>query len=670
MRARRATLATAATVGLLGAVAAVVVAAGASDVAPADELAVLLAVTTYLAVSSIIDHAQPGHRVGRTMLLGATCWGAGEGLLALGLEGHLHDPGSIPGAALLGVVGTAVRGLGWLVLILVVPLVFPDGHLPWPGRKGPAGLVLLAITLFTAATLLAPTPLEYRLQGMDSPTGLPSEWRPVTDLLALTALGLCVVALLVVIAGLAHRWRSGGELRRQQLLWLCVAFAVPVLFLPTVATGLVAPWMFAVVVIPVPVAMATAMLQRRLYDVQLVASRTLTWLALTGVVSLLYALTVAGVGALLSQRGAAWLPWVGAGVVAVSFAPLHRVLQQGVNRVTYGQWAQPAEVLAATGRRLVDASDVPGLLQSLVSEIGSGLGLDRVEIRDLSGRLLAVHGRDDPRVLDELPLTAYGTPMGVLRWSGPPIRSADRRLLEDLVHQLGAVAHSAGLLESLRDAQHQLVLAREEERRRLRRDLHDGLGPQLAGLGLQVDMLRNRLGLPDVDTDGELVELRRQIQSTVGEVRRIVEGLRPPALDELGLQGALEQLARRVEGPRLTVVVDVPPLPAVPAAVEVAVYRIVQEALTNVVRHSRARLARIRVAAEGSGVGVEVSDDGCGSVRHREGGLGLTSMRERAEQISGRLVVDARPGIGTCVRGWLPTAGSDRVPRVGAEALP
>jgi signal transduction histidine kinase len=637
-----------------GAVTAVVVAASASPGPSANELAILLAVVTYAGVGLLVEHAHPGHRVGRLMLAGAVAWGVGEGLLALGLQGSVHAPGSVPAAELLGVLGTTLRGAGWWVLILAVPLVFPDGQPPWPGRRAPQALLLVAITTFTAATLLAPQPLDFRLEAMDSPTGLPDELAPVADLVALFGLGLCIAALAVAVAGLAHRWRSGGELRRQQLLWLCVAFAAPVLFLPLIATRIVDPWMFAVVVIPVPVSIAVAILQRRLYDVQLAVTRTLTWLGLSSVVALLYALTVGGVGALLSQSGAHWLPWAGAGVVAVSFAPLHRLFQQMVNSLVYGQWTQPAQVLAATGRRLADASDVPALLQTLVTELHRGLALERVEIRDKSGRLLADQGDHGLATAEQLTLTAYGLPVGALRWRGPRLRPAERRLLEDIALQVGGVVHAAGLLESVRAAQHRLVLAREEERRRLRRDLHDGLGPQLAALTMQVDTLRNRLGLPEVDTDAELIVMRGHIQATVSDVRRVVEGLRPPALDELGLTGAIKQLARRMTSPSLEVGVEIEPLPALPAAVEVASYRIVLEALTNVVKHSGATRARIRMRAHSGAVVLEVSDDGSGAAAARDGGLGLISMRERAEQISGRLSIDTRPGRGTCIRTSLP----------------
>jgi len=648
----------AAAVAVAGALTMLLLAAGPGPGATADELALLVAVATYAGVGLLVEHARPGHRVGRLLLVGASAWGLGEGLLALALLGHLHDLGSVPATPLLAVLGIALRGFGYLLLILLVPLLFPDGELPWGGRRAPLVLAAAALVLFTSATLLAPRPLDFRLESLDSPSGLPDRLRLVADGFALSALGLCVVSLAVAVAALVHRWRTGDQLRRQQLTWLCVAFAIPLVFLPFVATDLVAPWMFAVAVLPVPVAIAVAMLQRRLYDLQLAVARTLTWLALSAVVAVLYALTVGGVGALLSARGATWLPWVAAGVVAVSFAPLHRLLQQAVNRVTYGRWSQPAEVLAATGRRLADASDVPALLDALVVELATGLGLDFVEIRDGSGRRLAGQGAPGEAPPDRLPLTAYGVPVGTLTWHGPPLRPTDQHLLTDIAHQLGGVVHAAALLDSVRDAQHRLVLAREEERRRLRRDLHDGLGPQLAGLTLRVDTLRNKLSGAEVDPDAELVNLRSEIQSTVVDVRRIVEGLRPPALDELGLAGAVAQLVERTVG-HLDAGLELGPLPGVPAAVEVALYRIAQEALANVVKHSGARRVRVRLRSEGPVVTAEIDDDGSGAAAPRRGGVGLGSMRERAEQIGGTLEVVSRPGTGTTVRVRLPLGVSN-----------
>ncbi|HZI98188.1 MAG TPA: histidine kinase, partial [Actinomycetales bacterium] len=555
---RRARIWTVVLGGLLavaGAVTPVLLAIGGQGL-PVNEIAIGLVVVAYTVVAAVVTLARPGQLVGQLTWCGAVAWGVGEGLLALGVRG-LEAPGSVPAAAWLGTLGTAVRGLGWLTLVLAVPLVFPDGKAPWPGRRTPAVVVSSAVALFTAASLLAPTPLEFRLEGVDSPTGLPADLAPVADVLALVALALSVVALATAVAGLAHRWRRADELQRQQLTWFGAAFAVPLLFLPFIWTDLVEPWMFALVTLPVPVAVGVALLQRRLYDIQLVVSRTLTYAALSAAVAGLYAVTVGGVGALLQERGAPWLAWVAAGVVAVSFAPLRNALQQGVNRLTYGQWAQPADVLAATGRRLADASDVPALLTTITTELAEGLGLRYVEIVDMAGRPLGRHGSATAGT-ESIALMTYGAPVGRLHWSGQRLRAADRALLDDVARQLGAVVHAATLLDAVRAAQERLVLAGEEERRRLRRDLHDGLGPSLASLTLQVDRLRNQAGMPGIDLDAELLRLRSGIQTTVADVRRVVEGLRPPALDELGLETALEQLVARVAGATgLPVTVDV-----------------------------------------------------------------------------------------------------------------
>ena len=639
----------AAGLGLGGAIASVVLARGPG--APVNELAIVLAVAAYLSVGLVILIARPGHLVGRLLLLGGSAWGIGEGLLALAVYLWSRQQGTAAGwFAVLG----SVRALGWLAVVLGVPLVFPDGRTPWGGRR-PVVLAALATGAFVLALVIAPTPLDYRLAGLDSPTGVPAWLRPAADLLALGSLGAVAVALAVAVAGLVHRWRLGDELLRQQLVTYLAAFAAPLVLLPFVPTSLVEPWMFVLVSLPVPVAVGVAVFQRRLYDVQLVVHRTVTFVALSVAVAGLYAGVVGGVGALLQNRGAAWLPWVAAGVIAVAFAPLRNALQLAVNRMVYGQWWQPADVLAATGRRLADASDVPVLLQTLADEVAEGLRLDCVHIVDVHGRTLALHG-PVAGTEDELPLTAYGQIVGVLRWGPARLRASHRQLLEHLAGQLGGIVHSARLVESLREAQERLVLAREDERRRLRRELHDGLGPTLAALTLQVDTVRNVLAAGrGTEAEADLLALRSGVASTVLDVRRMVEGLRPPALDELGLPGALTQLAERVTlGTELTVEVRMPDaLPEIPAAVEVAAYRVTQEALTNAVRHSRATRSEVALRVDTDGLRLEIHDNGTGRVRPRPGGIGLTTMHERAAEIGGRLSIQAAAQ-GTTVALWLP----------------
>jgi signal transduction histidine kinase len=656
-----AVLASVALAGVAGAVVAVVVAAGRGSSVFISEAAVAVAVFAYLAVAVVVSLAKPGHLVGRVALVGSAALGLGEGAVALAERGLMDHPGGVPIPAAFAATGLAARGFGWVTLVVVLPLVFPDGVLygSRARRRWSAAAAATCLLCLVTAAVIAPEQVDNRLATLDRPIVLPAPFDAISGLLSLAALVLGALTLVTAVAGLIGRWRRGNALVRQQLLWLTLAFTLPLVLSPVILASQ-AGWLFGVAILPVPIAIGIAMLQHRLYDVQLAASRTLTWVTLSAIVAALYAVTVGGVGAFLRDRGDPWVPWLAAGVIAVSFAPLRNALQSGVNRLVYGQWSRAADVLAATGRRLADASDVPALLDTLTDELGAGLGLRYIEIRDSGGQTLATYGAPAEHPM-EVPLTAYGEVVGTLWWSGRKLRDSDRNLLEDVARQVGGVVHSSRLVGELRDAQQRLVVATEDERRRLRRDLHDGLGPALAGLTYQVDTVRNILaqGAPDVDT--QLLRLRAGIHATVLDVRRVVEGLRPPALDELGLAGAVEELAQRLtDQARLPIEVHTTSmLPLLPAAVEVAAYRVTQEALTNAVRHSQATECSVNVEAHNGELWVRVRDNGSGLVQARPGGIGLAGMHERACEIGGTLLLSAQPGSGTTVTLCLPL-GSQR----------
>jgi signal transduction histidine kinase len=271
-----------------------------------------------------------------------------------------------------------------------------------------------------------------------------------------------------------------------------------------------------------------------------------------------------------------------------------------------------------------------------------------------------------------LPLVYQGAWIGQMvlgpRAPGEPFTSADRRLLDDLSHQVAVAARAVRLTAELqrvaRDLQQsreRLVVAREEERRRLRRDLHDGLGPTLAALALSASTIPDMIPTNPIAAGSLARQLEADIRATVGEIRRLIHDLRPPALDELGLTGAIRdrasQLASRPEsgatrGPRVRV--EAPEkLPPLPAAVEVAAYRIVEEALTNAVRHAQAHLCIIRLSLA---VALELTiiDDGAGLPPDYQAGVGLRSMRERAEELGGEVRVEPQPRGGTRVWARLP----------------
>ncbi len=241
-------------------------------------------------------------------------------------------------------------------------------------------------------------------------------------------------------------------------------------------------------------------------------------------------------------------------------------------------------------------------------------------------------------------------------------------MLRDIALQAGIAVHAVRLTaelqsanDGLREAREHLVTSREEERRRLRRDLHDGLGPQFAGFTLRLDAARNLLR-EDSDAADRLLEgLSQNAQGAVSEIRRLVYALRPPALDDLGLAAALRQHAAQYAPTGLHVSIDTPDsLPPLPAAVEVAAYRITQEALANVARHSGAGSCKLRISLDEGALCLEVEDHGRGLPAERRSGVGLQSMRERAEELGGVCLVESAPGSGTSVRVRLPLSNGER----------
>ena len=254
-----------------------------------------------------------------------------------------------------------------------------------------------------------------------------------------------------------------------------------------------------------------------------------------------------------------WLSAAAAAVAALLLIPLREKLQRGVTRVVYGRWHEPYEVLAGLGERLEAAADIDRLLDAAVTELTTGLDLRDLSVRDLDGTVIAGTWSTapdvsaDPRTaagpeVASIPLLAYGTAVGSLTYRAPdrPLSTAEERLLRDLARQLGGALHARLLHQDLQRARERLVLAREEERRRLRRDLHDGIGPALAGLTLKTETARALLPPGSDGASRQLHDLSEEIRRTVVDVRRLVEGLRPPALDELGLAGACAQAVERL----------------------------------------------------------------------------------------------------------------------------
>jgi signal transduction histidine kinase len=392
---------------------------------------------------------------------------------------------------------------------------------------------------------------------------------------------------------------------------------------------------------------AIAVLNHGLYDLRRAANRTILWLLVTTSIAALYVVVVVAAAAASPDRSAWWPPALAAGVAALALVPLRERLQRLVHRVVYGRWREPYEVLSGLAGQLEAAGDVDRLLDAAVAQLGTELDLELISVRDASGTVVA--GAAD-RANRTVALHAYNSVVGELCFRDPDrqLSASEQRLIRDLAGHLGGTMHARSLLDDLQRARERLVLAREEERRRLRRDLHDGIGPALAGLTLKAETAR---ALLTKDTDAaaqQLADLSEEIRATVVDVRRVVEGLRPPALDELGLLGACRQAVDRLTRGS-GIAAEVRPdqdATALPAAVEVATFRIVLEAVTNVVRHAHARHCCVTLARNDAALIVTVADDGTGLVAGTGAGHGLATMRERAEELGGTFaVVASEPGL-------------------------
>ena len=640
----------------------------------ADTLSFAFVVAAVAVVGAIVTLAVPGNRVGWLLLTAAAVLGIGTAFTEAGIHGAVTVPGSVPGGAYLAALGPGLQAAGMLIAVVGVPVVFPDGHLPGPRWRWLAWCAIAAMIFLFLGSVLAPHTQESRLAGWHSPLGLPVRDGNVADTFAAAGILITAGAAAGAIAGLVTRWRRGGPLVRQQLLFLAMAVWPPALVLLSVmiTNGLPA-WIFGVVLLPLPVAIAVAILHHGLYDLRRAAHRTLVWLTMSAAVVGIYAVVVITVAALVPDHHAWWPSALAAALAALALIPLRDKLQSGVTRVVYGRWHEPYEVLAGLGEHLEAAADIDRLLDAVVAELSTGLDLRDVSVRDLDGTVVtgtgaaaagtatvAIPGSAAARVpgtisgadpnTASIALLAYGTALGSLTYRVPDrqLSAAEERLLHDLARQLGGALHARLLREDLQRARERLVLAREEERRRLRRDLHDGIGPALAGLTLKTETAR---ALLPPGTDGasrQLGDLSEEIRRTVVDVRRLVEGLRPPALDELGLAGACAQAVERLTaGSGLVASVEAcDDLPALPAAVEVAAYRIVVEAVTNTVRHARARHCRASMACTPAGLAVEVTDDGTGPATAGQPGHGLAIMQERAEELGGTVTVrDGSPGV-------------------------
>ncbi|MEP6843190.1 MAG: histidine kinase [Pseudolysinimonas sp.] len=537
--------------------------------------------------------------------------------------------------------------------LLVLPL-YPDGGLPSRRWRWLLGINIAVFVTQIFGELFAP--LVWGAAAAN-PTALPGL---AGEFAAALSLGIVLLPVLATLSAVivSLRWRRSRAVAQSATPfgliaiagWLVAASWWACIFVSTVSgdsEGALVPELLGI--LAVGVAGWIGIRRFGVFDTRAVIGR--------GLVAIVLGLCVLGI-----YLGVAWVveQWASvslgravAVLAAVAIAlPLWRVVQTAASRLLFGDRAEPVRVLESMGARISGIADPEQLLPDAIDAIQKALRLPGVE---LVVGAVKVGSMPLSATVEEFPLLFAGEQIGELRAAhreaGERFQSRERSALTVLASQLSGVARAVALTVDLRRSRERIVIDRERERRRITRDLHDGLGARLGGLVLGIQRARSAIDATPAKASEQLDELTEQVRHALDEVRRLVYDLRPPALDELGLVGALEEHAQRHSSAEILTSVPIGPLPA---AVEVAAYRIVLEALTNAARHAPGARTTVTIDRGDDSVVLQISDSGPGMPEGFRAGVGIMSMRERAAELDGALSISARPGGGTLVHAQLP----------------
>ncbi|MBX3287462.1 MAG: hypothetical protein KF703_19095, partial [Actinobacteria bacterium] len=523
----------------------------------------------------------PANPIGWLMVAGALP----QAVLGAGREwaiyaARTHQP-PLPGAAWAAWLGSwlYVPSIATLPLVL---LLFPDGHLPGRRWRPVAVAIVASVVVGCLALAVSPGPFSDDLPDVVNPIGIDS---PVVEAGSALALLTLMVSVLLAIASLVVRtWGSTG-VERQQLKWIAftgsllgleVALEILPISLPFAFFAWLGPLLLALFLVSI----VLAILRSHLWEIDTLISYSLVYGALTLGLGGAYVLVVAATARTGDHPVDLGPSLLAAAAVAVAFAPFRDRLQRGIDRRLYGDRSDPHRALRRLGARLEDPGSDTSVLDDVVESIAVSLRLDSVTI-DLPGEGVVASSGTPRTAVHRLALVFRSDEVGTLGVSARPgaaIGTREQAALASLAPSVAAVVHAVAVGQALQRSRHALVTLREEERRRVRRDLHDGLGPALAAVGMKLDGARLMIDRDPEAAEALLTQVGDDVRTTIDDIRRLVYDLRPPALDEIGLVPTLAEQASSFSGPTvggsyLDVSLDAPRhLPDLSAAVEVAAY--------------------------------------------------------------------------------------------------
>ncbi|MGH3178675.1 MAG: histidine kinase [Streptosporangiaceae bacterium] len=625
--------------------------------------------------------------------IGSAVMAAGSGYAIFGMKAH---PGTLPAPAVVGALAESAFAVV-ITNLAAMFVVFPTGRLPSPRWRpvawaglGLAGLTLAAFVVSTrqvalpapgGISLTYPNPLAVQSLG------------PAARLVTLNRVGALFLVLLVpALVSLAIRYRQGDQRLRQQMKWLGLAIAgvlaCQIVALLAKAAGqqdtvlAAAPDAITplLVLLVIPVAMAIAILRRRLFDIDVIISRTLLFTLLSAGITAIYAAIVLGIGTFAGPRGDPLLTVAAAVVIALVFQPLRQRATRLANRLVYGERATPYQVLSDFAADMAGQLDLGDALDRMVSLLGGAAGASRVEawIRvgaelrpgavwpegSVSSAAVELNGAGLPVLYTSarvVPVRHGDYLLGAISLTKPreeALTSTEDGLLQHLASQASLVMRNAQLtaelratIEELLASRRRLVEAQDAERRRIERNLHDGAQQQLIALAIQLGLLAELADNPDLIRQA-IPDLKALLSAALDDLRALARGIYPPLLAEQGLVMALRAQAARSPVPA---VLEAGQVGRYPQDAESTVYFCTLEALANVARHARASAVTVRLSGSAEALEFSVSDDGAGfpaaATRH---GSGLQGMSDRLAAHGGTLAVTSRPGQGTTITGRLP----------------
>ena len=560
----------------------------------------------------------------------------------------------------LGTCSTA----GWLVgvagLFPLALLLFPDGRLP-SRRWVPLAWLIVGYTVLQIVTWVladeGPSPARSTRSILSIGLVLPEA---VAIASGLIGLGVLVAA----VASLVVRYVRGDETIRRQLLWVILAVVIMLVINSQRWLTGDGPILLLLTFGLVPAAIAIAIVRHRLLDIRLVLSRTLLYLLAIGALIAVYAVIVAALSAVVPPDADRAVSASAAVAVALGFNPLRLALQRVIDRAFYGTRSDPARTAGRVGEGLGNADD----LGDVIERARIALRIPYLALSTVDGERQFASGELRGGEAAEIPLRYRGFDVGRLvaglRRGERVLHDSDRLSLELIAAPLAVAVHASTLTEQVQASRSAVIEAREEERLRLQRELHDGLGPILTSAALQADATSNVLRTDPLAAERLLADVRSDIRQALNDVRRVVYGLRPIELAELGLIGALEQRTRQpiaIGDRTVRFSVEGSALRPLSPAVELAAFRIAMEGVSNVLRHSDATCCTITIDTSANNLELAVTDNGSPTAGWMAG-VGLRSIVDRAEELGGTATGGPTPE-GWRIRATVPSTAPQSVGR-------